>query len=257
MSSDNLDLLGECILARIAHAQCLKLCAALDRVRGILASGELNETKRPTDEDLQVACEAAESSLMHVEILASAFSTLGTDAELGHLCSSRLIRQFWGRWMRTQVTNVKQQLRKQCVAAIPNVLKQLASLTREHELFQRFLSDVKNQRCHDEDVLDFLRRHLDGNTEDQVSVLLLHDNGVCAKLAGVALILRASERKARRFINEFDLGKQASIGQHGARLYDIRAVVTCCRQANVQFAEKIPKKFAEQGQFFQTREPPT
>ena len=256
-SPGDLDVLRESVVATIAHAQCMKLCTVLDQVRKLLAGGSVDEGECRTDTDLKTARSAIESRLTRLGILVSSLSTIGLDAELGHLPVSRVIRTFWGCWTQKRLASVEQCVQEPSPASFQDALNQVASLIGEHELFQRYLCDIRNKRDHDEAVHRFLMRYLETTGEDPISVAVLHGQGLCATSAGVALLLGVSIGQARRHLKKLQLGEQETTRHRGAILYNLESLTKRCREANVQFSERIPKKLAEEPKYFRAPDPPS
>jgi hypothetical protein len=254
VTHDDPDVIRERVLATIAHAQCLKICPVLDQVRDFLSRGSGGEDAGRSEPDLEAAREAIESRLARIGVITSALSTIGSDAELGHLAVSRAIREFWGRWTPDRLADMEAVLRDTTMASFQEAIKCLTQLAHEHELFQQFLCDVHNQRPHDAAVLEFLRRHLQALPDEEVSVHTLSGQGVSATIAGLARVLGMSESNARRVIRSNGLEQHATTGHRGAKLYDISGVAEALREKGVQFAERIPREIAEDEHFFRPLE---
>jgi hypothetical protein len=159
--------------------------------------------------------------------------------------------------MQKRLASVERYLLEQGPPSFQGALEQLALVIGEHELFQRYLCDIRNKRDHDEAVLGFLARHFEATGEDPISVATLHAQGLCATLPGVSRLLRVSIGQARRIIKRLQLGQQQPTRHRGAKLYDLESLANRCREANVQCLERIPKKLADERKYFWSPDSPS
>jgi hypothetical protein len=251
VSTDDADLIREQTVADIAHARCVKYYDALKHVRDFLARGTVDQPEGRSELDLSETRGAIESRVLRVGNAVSDLSTVGMDAQIGHLPLSKVIRNFWGGWTVQQLLRVDESIKSGQCASFQPALACVNALISEHEIFHRYLCDIRNKRDHGDDVLAFLGRHLESLPEDQVPILMLPERHILATRLGVGHILGVSGGHARRIVERLGLDKSAVTGRRGLKLYDIKSLVTRCRQNGVRFTETVGREFLEKTQLFQ------
>ena len=190
---------------------------------------------------------------MRIGIIASALSLIGLDAEIGDLPISKLIRNFWGGWTPRKLAELEQCLKNAELQSFKMALAHLQPLIKCHDLLHRYFADVRNHRDHTPEVHEFLKRQLESVDDDSVSLMALHERGLCITLAGVAEVFGVTHGHARRVLRNFRLHETAVTTRHGAKLYSIELLATECRARNISLHEPVRRSIFEESRFFRRR----
>lgn len=249
MPTDNAEAC-DLFVAMVVAAQCTRLCQIFDQMRDFLERGSAGESEARSPSDLEAARQSVESRIMRISITVSAFSSIGLDAEIGDLVTSKLIRCFWGTWTPRQLAELSQCLENPSLASFKVALTRLRPLIQAHDLLHRYLIDVRNHRSHGPEVNAFLQEQLGLVEDDSVALTTLHDQGYCITLAGAAEVLGKSSGHARRILRELCVPKVNPATSQRAHLYDIESFISECQGRGVTFRDSIPSSFSRNSQLF-------